>query len=160
MAVKLYTTIQRFIGLTTDTKPENVPVGSTFETTDQNGLVYKYDGTNWNIDTEGKATEAKQDAMILALAVDTVKTRLDITGSIAVLTTLTTNASGANFTKSGDSVYLGANDTEFNDNEKIKIFVNGVLNQRGVDAIFVTSHSFQVTTALDNTDNIVIIKGV
>lgn len=46
MAVKLIATIKRFIGLSTDTKPTDVAVGSTFfeyNTKDR----YIYNGTNW-----------------------------------------------------------------------------------------------------------------
>ena len=54
MAVKLIGTIQRYIGLSTDTKPTGVPVGSEFEE-HNTGAVYKtYDGTNW---TRYKAEE-------------------------------------------------------------------------------------------------------
>ena len=67
MAVKLYTTIQRFIGLTTDTKPESVPVGSIFEEQDNNGKEYKYNGSTWEV-TNDNATESKQDDIIAALA--------------------------------------------------------------------------------------------
>ena len=47
MAVKLIGTIQRYSGLSTDTKPTGVPVGSEFEE-HNTGIVYiTYDGTNW-----------------------------------------------------------------------------------------------------------------
>src|SRR5512146_183849 len=47
MAYKLITTIQRFIGLSTDTKPTSVPTGSTYLCYDTNILYITYDGTNW-----------------------------------------------------------------------------------------------------------------
>jgi hypothetical protein len=47
MAVKLIGTIQRYIGLSTDTKPTGVLVGSEFIEYNT-GIVYTtYDGTNW-----------------------------------------------------------------------------------------------------------------
>lgn len=47
MTVALITTIQRFIGLSTDTKPTGVPAGSTYWAYDINVLYQTYDGTNW-----------------------------------------------------------------------------------------------------------------
>lgn len=47
MAVVLISTIQNFIGLSTDTKPSSVPVGSTFWEYDTNKNYINYDGTNW-----------------------------------------------------------------------------------------------------------------
>ena len=46
MTVFLETTIQRFIGLSTDTKPTSPPVGSPFVETDT-GFTYKYNGYAW-----------------------------------------------------------------------------------------------------------------
>ena len=48
MAVKLVTGIQRYIGLSTDTKPTSVPVGSTFHEYDSKLTYVTYDGTNWS----------------------------------------------------------------------------------------------------------------
>jgi hypothetical protein len=47
MAVKLITTIKNFVGLSTDSKPTGVPVGSTFWEYDTNISYVTYDGTNW-----------------------------------------------------------------------------------------------------------------
>jgi len=47
MAVKYETTIKRFTGLSTDTKPTSVPAGSYFWEYDTNILFKTYDGTNW-----------------------------------------------------------------------------------------------------------------
>ncbi len=49
MAVKKEATISRWIGLSTDTKPTSVPVGSTFFEYDTKLLCITYDGTNWVI---------------------------------------------------------------------------------------------------------------
>jgi hypothetical protein len=43
----LITRIQNFIGASTDTKPTDVPVGSTFWCYDTNITWVTYDGTNW-----------------------------------------------------------------------------------------------------------------
>jgi hypothetical protein len=47
MAVVLITAIKEFIGLSTDTKPTGVPVGSTFVESDNGTTYITYDGTNW-----------------------------------------------------------------------------------------------------------------
>jgi len=47
MGVKMETTIQRFVGLSTDTKPTGVPVGSTFYEYNTRTYYITYDGTNW-----------------------------------------------------------------------------------------------------------------
>jgi hypothetical protein len=47
MTVTLETSIQRFNGLSTDSKPTGVPAGSTFWAYDTGTLSRCYDGTNW-----------------------------------------------------------------------------------------------------------------
>ena len=47
MAVKFMATIKRWIGLSTDTKPTTVPVGSKFFEYDTRKTFLTYDGTNW-----------------------------------------------------------------------------------------------------------------
>lgn len=47
MAVAKVATRARFIGLSTDTKPTGVPIGSTFIETDTRDDYVTYDGTNW-----------------------------------------------------------------------------------------------------------------
>ena len=49
MAIKKITTISRYIGLSTDTKPTSAPVGSTFYEHDTKATYVTYDGTNWSI---------------------------------------------------------------------------------------------------------------
>jgi len=46
MTVRLVTTIQRWIGESGDTKPENPPVGSTFYELDV-GQSFIYNGSEW-----------------------------------------------------------------------------------------------------------------
>ena len=47
MAVVFNDTIQRFVGLSTDTKPTGVSAGSTFVEYDSHETHITYDGTNW-----------------------------------------------------------------------------------------------------------------
>lgn len=47
MSSKLVTTIKRYVGLSTDTKPTSVRIGSTFFEFDTQHLYHTPDGTNW-----------------------------------------------------------------------------------------------------------------
>ena len=47
MAVILTRVIQRFIGLSTDTKPTGVPIMSRFYEYNTRNTYVSYDGTNW-----------------------------------------------------------------------------------------------------------------
>lgn len=47
MTVKLIVTIKNFIGLSTDSKPTGVPVGSTFYEYNTGNRYITHDGTNW-----------------------------------------------------------------------------------------------------------------
>lgn len=47
MAVQKIATISKWIGLSTDVKPENVPVGSEFWEYDTGSTYITYDGTEW-----------------------------------------------------------------------------------------------------------------
>lgn len=47
MAVKLIEMVSNYIGLSTDTKPTSVPVGSIFFEYDSHVSYITYDGTNW-----------------------------------------------------------------------------------------------------------------
>ena len=47
MAVILIRVIQRFIGLSTDTKPTGVPIMSIFYEYNTRSTYIAYDGTNW-----------------------------------------------------------------------------------------------------------------
>lgn len=47
MTVRRITSIERFVGLSGDSKPTGVPVGSTFLESDTNFKYTSYDGTNW-----------------------------------------------------------------------------------------------------------------
>jgi hypothetical protein len=86
------------------------------------------------------------------------KGKLDITGNIAATTVLTTNASGANFTKSGDSVNLGVDAAVYSGNHNLHIFLNGNLQDKQVDAVYVSAVSFYLDIALNNGDAILIFK--
>lgn len=62
-------------------------------------------------------------------------------------------------TRNGDEITLGTNYTEFNDNNGLNFYLNGILLEKAVDCIYVSNLSFYLVTALDSTDVITIIKG-
>jgi hypothetical protein len=53
MAVKLLTNVTKYMGLSTDTKPTSVLIGSTFFEYDTSSSYRTYDGTNWVIESIG-----------------------------------------------------------------------------------------------------------
>lgn len=63
MAVLLETTIKRFTGLSTDTKPTGVPPGSYFWAYDTNTIFKTYDGTNWLSQTARSIVQASVETM-------------------------------------------------------------------------------------------------
>lgn len=48
MTVSLVTAIRWYVGLSTDTKPDDAPVGSRFFAFDGTPTWYVFDGTNWH----------------------------------------------------------------------------------------------------------------
>lgn len=112
---------------------------------------------------ENISTSAKQDEIIVLLTamletIDTAKGKLAITGTLAAMSVLTTNASGAKFTQTGIAVNLGADQGEFNTNDNLNIYLNGVLQDKGVDAIFVTANSFYLNIEVNSGDTLIILK--
>jgi len=47
MAVVWVTNMKKYVGLSTDTKPTSVLIGSTFYSYNTRELFITYDGTNW-----------------------------------------------------------------------------------------------------------------
>jgi len=113
------------------------------------GRVQKEDNSVINI---AEIIEALTDTA------DTLKSKLDITGAIVATTTIDISVSGTGYTKSGDTVYLGASAAIFNANTNLRIFLNGYLQNNGIDVIFVSAYSFYFIVALKSTDTVIIIK--
>jgi len=63
MTVLLETTIKRFTGLSTDTKPTSVPAGSYFWEYDTNTVFKTYDGTNWLIQVSRSIMQASAETL-------------------------------------------------------------------------------------------------
>jgi len=85
------------------------------------------------------------------------KGRLAVTGAIAAGTTLSTDASGVNYTHSGDGVYLGDDASEFSNYHSIRILVNGVEQDKLTEITRVSTTTFQLTSLALNNGDIVTI---
>lgn len=78
MANKYITTIKRFTGLSTDTKPTDQPVGSTYLEWDTQNLYISPDGTNWVLKTPSDTLTASTTINInQAAGSDTLFTATD-----------------------------------------------------------------------------------
>lgn len=85
-------------------------------------------------------------------------TRIEITGYIADLTTFSITSSGANYTKSGDDGNLKISESVFNESEPIMFFLNGVYLYKGTEVNWVSEFSFNLSSPVDNGDNIYILS--
>jgi len=91
MAVLLETTIKRFTGLSTDTKPTGVPAGSYFWTYDTNTLFKTYDGTNWLSQVARSVVQASIETMNLSQVVADYPLFTATTGAVSVESFTLTN---------------------------------------------------------------------
>src|SRR3972149_5906809 len=80
MTVLRETTIQRFVGLSSDSKPTSVPVGSTLFEWDTKNNYKSYDGTNWVIYDGGSSSSGSG----LLLYGTTSSTMTDSTTTIVI----------------------------------------------------------------------------
>lgn len=122
MTVTLETYIAKFIGLSTDSKPTSVPIGSTFWEYDTRALYVCRDGTNWNITSPSFGSFALSTALVAASITGTA-TQFTVSGGPILIKSLgmlvTTNLpAGANtlkfsFTPAGGAAtdLSGATDT-------------------------------------------------
>lgn len=89
----------------------------------------------------------------------TDRCQLDITGVINTGVPFSTNASGTNFTKSGDSVSLGTDATAFNGNINLVILRDGVEQIKASDVVFITEYTFSFPSTTFDSGDIIVIKG-
>lgn len=88
MAVKLESTIKRYIGLSTDTKPRvgvafdgyvvlanDLPAGSSFLESDT-GRIYRWDGSDWAYASADGSEEARHEEMISMMSAVCLELRL------------------------------------------------------------------------------------
>ena len=83
-------------------------------------------------------------------------TRLDITGTINANVTFSVNSSGVNYTKSRDDGNLGVDAAEFLSDARIEILPNGLGTRKGVDVVWISVTSFQISKKFYNGDFITI----
>ena len=86
------------------------------------------------------------------------RTYLNISGPIVNGSSLSVVANGTNYTKSGDDGNLNSSADNFNGNEAIQLFLNGVKQQKGISVIWLSSATFQLLIALDNGDTIQVLS--
>lgn len=91
MAVLLETTIKRFTGLSTDTKPTAVPPGSYFWAYDTNTIFKTYDGTNWLVQTARSVVQASAETLDFQQAVGDYPLYTATTGAVSVESFTLTN---------------------------------------------------------------------
>jgi len=84
-------------------------------------------------------------------------TILTITAKIAANTNFSTTSSGTGYTKSGDDGYLLESEALFNDSREIQIFLNGVMQKKGFEAIWKANVTFQLNIIVDTDDEIIIL---
>ena len=85
-------------------------------------------------------------------------TKLVATGPIPAETTLSVSASGALYTKSGDTGDLNDTAAKFNSDETKMIFLNGVYQIKGVNATWLSATTFKLDVILDVYDEVIIIS--
>jgi len=91
MAVLLETTIKRFTGLSTDTKPTSVPAGSYFWAYDTNTVFKTYDGTNWLSQTAKSVVQASVETLDLQQGIADYPLYTATTGAVSVESFTLTN---------------------------------------------------------------------
>lgn len=131
--------------ISNDTK---YPVVTTLNTTDEIMILQS--------DIVRKTDLATLSTALLSTFKNT--TTLSVTGQIAASTNFSVTSSGVNYTKSGDSGDLLASAALFNGAEYIKIFLNGIYQDKGVHSVWVTQYSFTLDIIVDSGDEIIILS--
>jgi len=90
--------------------------------------------------------------------VENETTSLVITGTILANTAFSVTSSGVNYTKSGDDGNLAASAGLFKETEAVSIFLNGIYQNKGTNAVWLSATSFKLDVAVDNGDEITIIS--
>jgi hypothetical protein len=85
-------------------------------------------------------------------------TKLQITRALATGSNFTVTVSTYNYTKTGDNGDLRSMATEFNEDPQVGVFLNGVYQVKGTEAVWVSQFSFQLNQALDINDELIVIS--
>jgi len=91
MTVILENRIQRFTGISTDTKPTSVPAGSYFWEYDTNDLYKTYNGTNWLVQRATSVTYGSAETMDFSQAVADYPLYTATAGAVTVTSFTLTN---------------------------------------------------------------------
>ena len=138
MTVTLTRVIQRFIGLSTDTKPTDVPIGSTFWEYNTRRLFETGDGTNWTTATDpnaGIAFYAPLDGSLIdhATGVDGTHVRASSATYIddnGIIQTAGANIPRFEFVDGRRAILLEPAGTNLcEDSEVFRVGISGWLNQ-------------------------------
>ncbi len=87
----------------------------------------------------------------------TAKTRLLVSGTIPSSTTFSTVASGVNYTHNGDATALEASEALFRSTYAIRIAVNGVLQDKETEILWVSITTFQLISLTVDAGDIITI---
>jgi hypothetical protein len=87
----------------------------------------------------------------------TAKTRLLVSGTIPSGTTFSTIASGANYTHAGDATSLNTSQALFRSTYAIRIAVNGVLQDKETEILWVSATTFQLILLTVDANDIITI---
>jgi hypothetical protein len=88
--------------------------------------------------------------------IPTRTTTLSITGRIVQYTNFSVTSSGTDYTKTGDDGDLRETSDKFNLDESREILLNGVYQEKGLNAIWISRYTFQLDITVDNGDIITV----
>lgn len=121
-----------------------VPTAGVITFNQNTGTYYWYNGTSWS--AWGGSGGATADTL------------LSITTTIPSGSTYDVTSSGAGYTKTRDNGFLGADATAFNKTEYLQVYLNGMLMNKSVDVVWLSTNTFQLNYIVDNGDEIIIIS--
>lgn len=105
---------------------------------------------------DGK-TYGRNDAGWTETAGWTLNKKILITSHIPIETVIHVNSSGANYTVSGDTISLGLSANSFNSNKSMLITLNGIIQDKGTDVVWLSATSFKFELELGLADVINIL---
>jgi len=88
----------------------------------------------------------------------TLTTYLSVTATKASGSVYDVTASGVSYTQSGDAGDLGVDAATFNGSERIRIYINGVMQRKAVDAVWASATTFTLNFIVDSGDVITILS--
>ena len=86
------------------------------------------------------------------------QTNLEITGHVVAGSVFSVVGSGTNYTMTGQNGYLKSSADGFNSAITVQIYLNGLIQKKGVEVIWNSDTSFVLNKNLDIYDNILILS--